>query len=139
MGPGVSEPALVAALAREPAVVSAYLFGSHAHGLAHRDSDVDVAVLLDREKAATARARFDLRLRLAGELIAALHCGNIDLVILNDTPPTVARAIVTQGRSVFCRDREADHAFVRTTLLRAADVQPFLRRTRAQKLDALRR
>lgn len=139
MGPPVSEPALVGALAREPAVVSVYLFGSHAHNRAHRESDVDVAVLLDREMAATARARFDLRLRLAAELIAALHCNNIDLVVLNDTPPTIARAIVTHGRSVFCRDREADHAFVRTTLLRAADLEPFLRRTRAVKLDALRR
>jgi predicted nucleotidyltransferase len=29
-------------------VVAAYLFGSHASGRAHRESDVDVGVLLDR-------------------------------------------------------------------------------------------
>jgi hypothetical protein len=30
-----------------------------------------------------------------------------------------------------------EHAFIRTTLLRAADLEPFLRRMRAMKLAAL--
>lgn len=47
----VSDAALVSALEREADVVSAYLFGSHAEIRAHRDSDVDVAVLLDRSMA----------------------------------------------------------------------------------------
>lgn len=132
MEPRISEAALVDALAREPEVVSAYLFGSHAEDRVHRDSDVDVAVLLDRAVAKTERARFDIRLRLTAALGAGLHRNDIDLVVLNDVPPTLARAIVTSGRTVFCRDREADHDFVRTTLLRAADLQPFLERTRRQ-------
>lgn len=127
------------ALASEPEVVSAYLFGSHAEGRVHRGSDVDVAVLLDRSMAETERARFDVRLRLAAALGAALHRNDIDVVVLNDAPPTLARAIVTKGRAVFCRNRGADHDFIRTTLLRAADEQPFLERTRAVKLRALRR
>ena len=36
-------------------------------------------------------------------------------------------------------DPEADHAFVRTVLLRRADLRPFLERTRRTKLAALRR
>jgi predicted nucleotidyltransferase len=35
------------AAASPSGVVSAYLFGSHAAGRAHRESDVDVGVLLD--------------------------------------------------------------------------------------------
>lgn len=38
-------------------VVAAYLFGSHAEGRAHRESDVDVGVLLDYAELPTARAR----------------------------------------------------------------------------------
>lgn len=139
MEPRLSEPALAGALARRPEVLSAYLFGSYARERAHRDSDVDVAVLLDRAIAGTARARFDLRLELSAEIAAALHRDNIDLIVLNDIPPTVARAIVTLGRLVLCRDRAADHEFVRTTLLRAADEQLFLDRLRPLKLAALRR
>lgn len=66
-------------------VISVYLFGSEATGQAHRESDVDVGVLFDRE------------------------------------------AVSTRG------GRE-----VRDLLLRAADLAPFLRRTRRTRLKALR-
>lgn len=120
-------------------VVSAYLFGSHAEGRAHRESDVDVGVLLRYEIYPTARARFDARVRLSARISAALRINQVDLVILNDVPPMLARRIVTEGRRVFCADLEADHSFVRDAQLRAADLEPFLRRTQSVKLDALDR
>ena len=40
-------------------LVAAYLFGGHAAGRAHRESDVDVAVLLAWDVYPTVRARFD--------------------------------------------------------------------------------
>src|SRR5437667_11519749 len=104
-------------------VVSAYLFGSHAERRAHRESDIDVAVLLDRQSYPDEAARFDLRVRLIGALGSALKSNHVDLVVLNDAPPGLARAVVTRGRRVFCRDAEADHVFRRTTLLRAADLE----------------
>ena len=55
--------------AAEPAgVVSAYLFGSHVEGRAHRESDVDVGILLGRETYPTIRDRFDARLSLGGAI-----------------------------------------------------------------------
>jgi predicted nucleotidyltransferase len=56
-----------------PGVVSAYLFGSRALGRAHRESDVDVSVLLDRGVHGTGAERFDAGLRLSGRLQAALR------------------------------------------------------------------
>ena len=138
MEPSSVERAVAATLVQQPAVLAAYLFGSYAAGRVHRQSDVDVAVLLDRETLATPRSRFETRLRLIAELAHALHRNDIDMVILNDVPPTLARAILAKGRKVMCRDAEAEHAFLRTTLLRAADLDPFLRRMRARKLAALR-
>jgi len=44
---------------------------------------------------------------------------------------------MTQGLRVFCTDVEADHVARRTALSRAADLEPFLRRMRRIKLDAL--
>jgi nucleotidyltransferase-like protein len=64
---------------------------------------------------------------------------DLDVGVLNDAPPHLARAIVSRGIRVFCRDVTTDHAFVRTSLLRAADLEPFLRRTRRIKLAAIRR
>lgn len=119
-------------------VVSAYLFGSHAAGRAHRESDVDVGVLLDRERHPSTEERFEARVRLGSDLIDALDSNEVDVVILNDAPPLLGRGIVTRGRCVFRSDPEADVRYVRDVQLRAADLRPFLERTRRIKLEALR-
>lgn len=120
-------------------VVSAYLFGSHAEGRAHRQSDVDVGVLLERRQLPGARDRFEAGLRLSALLQSALRTRHVDLVVLNDAPPGLGRRIVSHGRRLLCSDPAADHAFVRDVQLRAADLEPFLRRTRRLKLEALAR
>jgi hypothetical protein len=74
---------------------------------------------------------------LHAELQAALN-REVDVIVLNDAPPLLARRVVLSGRRVFCADDERDHAFVRDAQLRAADVEPFLRRASRTKLDALR-
>jgi hypothetical protein len=63
----------------------------------------------------------------------------VDLVILNEAPPQFARRIVTTGERLLCSNVEADHAFVRDTQIKAADLEPFLRRTCRIKLDAITR
>lgn len=119
--------------------MSAYLFGSHAEGRAHRESDVDVGVLLDRRVLPGARDRFEAGLRLSSRLQSALATRDVDLVVLNDAPPGLGRHVVSRGRRVACFDALADHAFVRDVQLRAADLEPFLRRARRLKLEALAR
>jgi len=119
-------------------VLSAYLFGSHAEARAHRESDVDVGVLLDRRTLPGARDRFEAGLRLSSHLQACLGTRDVDLVVLNDAPPGLGRHVV-RGRRLVCFDPDADHAFVRDVQLRAADLEPFLRRTRRLKLQALAR
>jgi predicted nucleotidyltransferase len=135
------EETIAEALARilegeSPGLVSAYLFGSHAEDRAHRESDVDVGVLLSRGARPTAAQRFEERVRLAALLGAELK-RPVDVVVLNDAPPGLGRRVVTRGVRLLCRDPEADHAFVRDVQLRAADLEPFLRRLRRVKLEAL--
>ncbi len=119
-------------------VVSAYLFGSVAEGRAHRESDVDVGLLLDRGVHPSAAARFEIRLRLLTDLGVALR-RDADVVILNDAPPQLARRIMTTGVPIVRTDAAADHAFRRAVLSRAADLEPFLRRMRRIKLASLGR
>lgn len=131
------EDALSAALGARRGVVSAYLFGSFAEGRSHAESDVDVGVLLDRRVYPSAAERFEVRVRLAADLEHALAPRHADVVILNDAPPVLAARIVTRGRPLGCRDSEREHAFRRDIQLRAADLGPFLRRTREIKRRAL--
>jgi len=123
----------------EPGCVSAYLFGSAASDRTHRESDIDVGVLLSRDQYPTSRERFQERVRLSAALREELKHDVVDVVILNDAPPLLGRRIVTAGTRVFCSDQEADHAFVRDVQLRAADLEPFLRRTSRVKLAAIAR
>lgn len=142
---GYSSAPLVATIAelfashRPAEVAAAYLFGSQAEQRGHRDSDVDVGVLLLRDRCPTQRERFELGVRLSAWLSAELAHPLVDLVVLNDAPPTLAARIVTAGIRVHCADAEAEHAFRRDAQLRAADIEPFLRRTRRLKLGALER
>jgi predicted nucleotidyltransferase len=118
-------------------VASVYLFGSHAAGRSHRDSDIDLGILLRRQRYPEARDRFEARVRLGADLIQHLRENQVDVVILNDAPPLLGRRIVSEGVRAFCSDPAADHAYVRDVQLRAADVEPFLRRMRRKKLEAL--
>jgi predicted nucleotidyltransferase len=120
-------------------IVSVYLFGSQADARSHRESDVDIGVLLRWDLYPTERDRFRERLDAAGWLAAGLGGRHVDVVLLNDAPPGLGRHIVTTGRRVYCADAEADHAFARDVQLRAADLEPFLRRARKVKLNAIAR
>ena len=126
-------------LRAQPGLVSAYLFGSHAEGRQHRESDADVAVVLDRTTVGSARERFELRVKLIGELIHALGTDEVDVVVLNDAPPLFARRVLAEGVEVFCADRDRGRDFRRDVQLRAADLAPFLERFRQAKLEALAR
>lgn len=125
-------------LQSEEGVVSAYLFGSRAEGREHRESDLDVGLLLDRSRHGTTATRFAQRVRLSS-LLGARSGLTVDVVVLNDAPPGLARRIVTQGKPIMVRDPQAERAFSRDVQLRAADLEPFLRRMRRTKLEALAR
>jgi predicted nucleotidyltransferase len=120
-----------------PGVAAAYLFGSYREGRAHKESDVDVGILLDRGTYPTRAARFEARLELINLLTHGLAPLDPDVVILNDAPPGLAARIATTGLLLCCRDPDTEHAFRRDAQLRAADLEPFLRRARAVKLRAI--
>lgn len=123
----------------ELGVASVYLFGSHAEGRAHRESDVDLGVLLRWDCYPTDRDRFEARVLLSAELISVLGCNEVDIVILNDAPPLLGRRIVYEGTRVFLGDPATDYAYVRDVQIRAADLAPWLAWVLKAKLEALAR
>lgn len=125
--------------APELGVASAYLFGSHAEGRAHQESDVDVAVLLDRKRYPTDRDRFEARVQIGADLISVLNHNHVDVVVLNDLPPLFGRRIVYEGKRLFLGDAGEDMAFIRDVQLQAADLAPWLERMDRIRLEALSR
>jgi len=104
--PPVDEPARerLAAALDAPGVVSALLFGSQARGTSTPLSDVDIAVWLDPQIPASQRLSWQLR--LTGAAAEALGTGEVQVVILNDSPPLLAHRAIRDG----VRLVERDHA-----------------------------
>jgi len=120
-------------------VASAYLFGSIAQRREHRESDVDIGVLLSWERLPSRSERFATRLRLVAALAPACRPRDADLVILNDAPPLLGRHVVTTGRRIVCLDEALDRSYFRDVQLRAADLAPWLARMQRLKLVAIAR
>lgn len=94
------------ALAGEPAVVFAYLFGSRVQGTAGPRSDIDVAVYLKDDVDA-----FNMRLTLMGRLAAHLGTDALDVIVLNDAPLALTGRIVESRLVVLDRLPAVRHAF----------------------------
>lgn len=104
-------------------VLSLYLYSGGGDAGTPRDSDLDVAVLLDPAFYPDRKSRSQLRLTLASDLIHALRDNHVDLVVLNDSPASLGKKIVTGWPRIFCSDTEADHDFVRDVQLQVADME----------------
>ena len=92
-------------VARRLEIQAAYLFGSVAHRRARADSDVDVAVLIDRRVPPGRILKY--RLKLMADLGTALHRSDVDVVILNEASPLLAHRVLSQGTLVFERSASA--------------------------------
>lgn len=95
--------------------MAAYLFESEARGHAHRESDLDVAVLLDRQVYPRPADRFETGLRLMADLQVAGH-RTIDLIVLNDVQPLLARRVLPDGRPLVVSAPGALRTFTRAAL-----------------------
>jgi predicted nucleotidyltransferase len=110
-----------------------------ADGSIHRESDVDVGVVLQRGQFPDRLTRSQERVSLLSGLIEATGRNEIDLVVLNDAPPRFQRAVVLGGERLLCLDPEQDRLFRRDAQLLAADLDVFMRKMEPLKLEALRK
>jgi predicted nucleotidyltransferase len=105
---------------------AAYVFGSVAQGRASPDSDVDVAVLLNRSP--SAQGTLGYRLALAADLGATLHRDDVQVVVLNEAPPLLAQRVLSLGTLVFDRSPSARVRFQVRTAGRYDDLVPAMER-----------
>jgi predicted nucleotidyltransferase len=109
-------------LGHRPDVDAAYVFGSAATGRTHRESDVDVGVLVsDRIPRAS---RLNYRLGLMADLGTALERSDVDVTILNEATPLLAHRVLSQGVLAFERSRRTRIRFQTATARRYFDMLP---------------
>lgn len=111
---------------RGTGVVCAYVFGSVGRGSAGAASDVDVAVLLEREPAPTLAGS---GVALGGALERALG-RPVDLVVLNRAPVDLVHRVLRDGALAFEGDRAARVRFEVRARNEYFDLRPHLDRYR---------
>lgn len=107
-------------------VAAAWLFGSIAREDAHRESDVDVAVLFRRTPAATLDAP---PLRLEGEMERLLR-RTTQVVVMNRAPADLRARVLRDGVLLVDRDPSLRIRFEVRTRNEWFDLQPILREYR---------
>lgn len=108
---------LPAVFEKKPEIVAAYIFGSFATGKTTDLSDIDIAVLLQD------KGSLELQLELIGDILEALRTEDFDLVILNNCPPYMQYEVVSSGKIIYEKDREARCEFQVRALQRYFDVK----------------
>lgn len=128
--------ALAAALASHTEVREAYLFGSHARGLAQPHSDIDVAVYVDERALAT--GGYGYAAELTAFLMKQLATNAIDVVVLNHAPPLLYHRVLRDGHRVISRDLRATTTREGYALSRYFDFLPQMAKMEAARSTARR-
>ena len=129
---------LARALRGDSTVRLAWLHGSRARGTARLESDIDVAILLDDECAASPSAIKDSIWRLAGTLGREIPSDRLDLVLLNDAPALLRHRVILDGILLFARSDAERVRFVLETLREYQDLEPRLREHSRRRVERLK-
>lgn len=107
-------------LEKHPEIEAAFLFGSHAEGRAHAESDLDLALVGPREAIETTK------LDLLAELTRA-GFDRIDLVLLDGADPALRFEAVRPNCLVYARPDFDRGSYYSLALREYFDFEPYLR------------
>lgn len=99
---------------KEDQVILAYLFGSEAKGLSHKESDIDIAVLFGRE--VNPKDYLEREGKLI-EFFSEIYSGKeINIVNLNIASPLLKQAVILEGISLYIKSETEKILFQIRTL-----------------------
>lgn len=104
-----------------PAVVLVYVYGSQAKRQARKDSDIDIAILVDENKA----DYFKIRLKAMVYLPSILK-RDVDVKDLNSSPTTFSYRVISEGIVIYEKNRKKRVDFETRLMRDYFDMRPFL-------------
>jgi len=87
-----------------PEVEVAYVFGSLSQGKINPLSDIDIALLIDRNKIKEETYPYGYKAEILADLVQLLKTNNVDLVLLNEANPLLRHRILYFGKVIYSRD-----------------------------------
>lgn len=103
-------------------VVSLYLFGSSARGRKTKESDIDIAVLID--ESGVKKTNLEGFRKEYYEASPGFSLGPVDIVILNTAPPFLKYQVLKRGRILFDRERKLRVRFTEKAINEYLDYKP---------------
>ena len=118
-------PQLREFFARQPEVVLAYLYGSHATGQTWAESDLDIGVLFDEQ--VPPRQQFRQALRYGVEVQRLIQDGvEVDVRELGSAPVEFLMQVIRPGKCLYARTEQERVRFETEVLTRYLDFKPVL-------------
>lgn len=112
---------LVKFLEGQDEVIAAYVFGSHASDKITPLSDFDLALLIDNT--VPPEKYFDFRITFRSRNGFPRLEGELDLVILNETPPLLTYEIIRKGKLIYCKDKHRLVLYIARAIQRYLDTK----------------
>jgi len=100
-------PFLIESLEKDQAITAVFLFGSYAQGKQTRLSDIDLAILLDPNY--PQEDFFKKKLELLPVITSILRTDEVDLIILNCAPYSLAYRVLSQGKLLYEKEERRSH------------------------------
>lgn len=112
-------------------IIFAYIFGSFVQNNLQVDSDIDIAIYLERD------LDTDIYLKIKMDLLDAIK-REVDLVILNESPPLLKYEIYKNNILLFTRDRTIESNHKVKTLFQYNDMKKYLDLTYNKTIERLK-
>ena len=111
-------------LEKEPDILFAYLFGSHAKNTMHKKSDIDIAVylkdpiLLEEDPLYPSRLAIKIENALSEKKV-------VDLRVLNGSTIRFKSQVIKHGKLIYSRDEKKRIEFETSSLTQYYDFKPY--------------
>lgn len=116
-------PTIIETVQADPDIIALFSFGSLPSRSMGPLSDLDFAVLLSFSL--NRQQRFNKHVNLICTFVDTFHTEEIDLIILNDSPPRYGHNILATGKLLFCRDPMTLIEYIEVTQKHYLDFKPY--------------
>lgn len=103
-------------------VSALYLFGSCAEGRELKESDIDIAVLIDEKK--LLRKNFEQLKSIYYKASPSFSLRRVDIAVLNTASPYLKHRVIKSGKVLFDRNRRLRVRFTTQAIIEYLDFKP---------------
>lgn len=112
---------------RHPEIEVVYIFGSVAQDKTDALSDIDIAVILNRERIQDKLYPYGYKAYLLTDLMKLLKTNKVDLVILNEAPTLLKHRILYFGKLIYSNNEKRRIQFQIETINKYNDFKYLLK------------